>query len=1447
MDEFNNLKLTNLDERNTIDVPNKQSKFITSRKRKELINTESDNEEDKENNKVSKLRNQNEESKEEERIKGLNDNQKYEYNKYNTIDRNQINKNETIPAKNNTALQEKLKKIFMNRDKVKFQYAKQEIPDNLKYHSDESDMSENDELRKSKASKKKSPIISNTKKDRDIVYSKQRESNMKSSNRKQISDLRLSNSRNEGKKSDFEQNPPHEFNNEEKINNLTKDDKKYNNSNIKRKISIKEEEKTKSSKKSSGSKFEKLRGQYKYNNTFSNLTSNQKNNEEIQKEKEDEESTKKDKVKKNILLKVFQNIEKKEEIFEQENNITESNTNNNNQKYNNNKEEKDEKIDKKQKLLKLLIQKKNSNEVEESSNKNKQDAVNENYNELSEKEIDKEKEDRRRKIIEEMQLESNKKNHESEHSAIKEKEDSSKKEENEDNDKGTYIPNEHKNKLTISIKPKSKLIKQISSSSLEDKEEDKDKDKDKEKNQEKEAEEMPKNKKANALINILKKLKKKKSQEQLLEENDGEKDNNNKNQNNDLDINESEIEKEAEKIRKKERKMQKRKLMKESQKNKNKSELEQEDDSNTLSSQIFNKQNIEDNNQQKEKDIKKEEINRRKKLKEDLRAEINEINKEDESTVNNSSKSNLINSMNTQFTNFENEDKSKQKDLNPNTSTKPSHRKNISTRNNIIIDQGAAPNEIVVNDMPKGNLDRSFDNSNAYVKRRIPTGKSGIYKPRKAGIRGRSQEKMVNDYYDNTPSNIGHGKNNNIPFPKYKNSGNNLPNRAAYMRKKTSTQDCNNFVTNNHSFCEYQIDNNNEDNMQMDIDVGGGLNSSFDAYMQMNVNNNNNYLNRNQNKNIFYGTAAKNFNNNKKFTRVTHIPSNNVNFMRGYSNNFEQKRNFNNDEINRNYGYVNSNNFNENNNIFNNEPNINNNYNNDYNNNYNNDFNQNNYNNSNINNSLHRPNKGQYMAYNNYNPNPSYFNNSPPKQYIPPSSPAVRASNFNNNYYSNSQKNIQRFNSNKNNNLYSNEPQKSQRKERNSIINIEDLMVLEEKLNEIVIALNKNHCMHNECFEFWNYYYNCSFYGKLETLFKNEDDQINVQLSINHMLISVMICYDFSFEINVLNNEFSILIDILTLNHRNLIIIYEHILSKISSDSMSNIWVYKLKQLVNNFNQMDDSNYISNDGRILNSVEKIMYNVSVIVQNIRVLLKNYKTSRIEYLTSIFKKIGEKSYEEINSFFRDHILRVDNVKGSVLASVFLKENQYFKTEPAPYIKTKNRKPYSLILDLDETLVHFKVNNEDDSEGVLQIRPGVIPFLELVGKYYELIIFTAATQDYGDLLIDAIEENSVYFEHRFYRQHTVIMGNDFIKDLTRVGRPLDKIIIVDNMPQNFRLQKENGINIKAFWGEDVNDNALEELGKILINIARDGGDVRIGLEKYRDEIVKKVTSNISRNNY
>ena len=51
-------------------------------------------------------------------------------------------------------------------------------------------------------------------------------------------------------------------------------------------------------------------------------------------------------------------------------------------------------------------------------------------------------------------------------------------------------------------------------------------------------------------------------------------------------------------------------------------------------------------------------------------------------------------------------------------------------------------------------------------------------------------------------------------------------------------------------------------------------------------------------------------------------------------------------------------------------------------------------------------------------------------------------------------------------------------------------------------------------------------------------------------------------------------------------------------------------------------------------------------------------------------------------------------------------------------------YTLILDLDETLVHYY---ELGAEGKFLVRPGTEEFLNEMAKYYEIVIFTAATQD------------------------------------------------------------------------------------------------------------------------
>ena len=410
-------------------------------------------------------------------------------------------------------------------------------------------------------------------------------------------------------------------------------------------------------------------------------------------------------------------------------------------------------------------------------------------------------------------------------------------------------------------------------------------------------------------------------------------------------------------------------------------------------------------------------------------------------------------------------------------------------------------------------------------------------------------------------------------------------------------------------------------------------------------------------------------------------------------------------------------------------------------------------------------------------------------------------------------------------------------------INFEDLIILQKLLKEIIISLNKNKVMENECFDFWNYYYNSSIYCQLEKLFSNQIDSNEIRININYTLMSIMICYDYSFEKDLLDKAYSTLSDILKLNYKNLILIYEYILKKITKASLSNKWVLKICSIVRESNY-NDYNHLIFNGYNMTIVEKISYNTNIIIQNLRYLLKNLKSNKNDCLTNIFKKIREKTYEEINKFFRENILRITNIKGSILGSVFLQKNSQFRTLPSPYVRTKNNKEFSLVLDLDETLIYFNTKNNGEEEGVLKVRPGINEFLDEVGKYYELILFTTATQDYADVLIDAIEENQIYFDHRLYREHAIIIDNDFVKDLTRIGRPLDKIIIVDNMPQNFRLQKENGIIIKAFWGEDIYDTALLDLIPILVNVAKEGGDVRKSLVKYKDDIFKNVTSCISK---
>ena len=173
--------------------------------------------------------------------------------------------------------------------------------------------------------------------------------------------------------------------------------------------------------------------------------------------------------------------------------------------------------------------------------------------------------------------------------------------------------------------------------------------------------------------------------------------------------------------------------------------------------------------------------------------------------------------------------------------------------------------------------------------------------------------------------------------------------------------------------------------------------------------------------------------------------------------------------------------------------------------------------------------------------------------------------------------------------------------------------------------------------------------------------------------------------------------------------------------------------------------------------------------------------------------------------------------------------------APYIKTQPAKEYTLVLDLDETLLHYFEQSE--FEGELRIRPGADNFLREMSQHFEIVIFTAAMQDYADWALDHFNHQEC-ITFRLYRQHALPFGGFYVKDLSRIGRDISRMIIVDNIAENFQLQPENGIFIKS-WFQDPQDTALLELAPLLTAIAQSKvSDVRVALKLFRQHMLEQM---------
>ena len=430
-------------------------------------------------------------------------------------------------------------------------------------------------------------------------------------------------------------------------------------------------------------------------------------------------------------------------------------------------------------------------------------------------------------------------------------------------------------------------------------------------------------------------------------------------------------------------------------------------------------------------------------------------------------------------------------------------------------------------------------------------------------------------------------------------------------------------------------------------------------------------------------------------------------------------------------------------------------------------------------------------------------------------------------------------NSDKKSNNINNNINNNTSKDNSILLNVEEILMIEEKLSSLINCLNNNNPCAEESFECINFYYTTNFSKNIDNYFSKEKNQKIIKKALNIKIFSFILCYDISLNEDIFSHYISSLKKIFSDVHTILILISKFFCNKIIGNH-TNLWVKKLHNLTYKCDPkakqanliFEEINFISN---------KLMK------QSYPNLLQAYKKP---ILIDTFNKLETLNQTELQRIYKEKIFVNMNINGSIIgSSAYFQKNQNYLNNSSNinntfFLNKKPSKSYTLVLDLDETLIHFKSNPHDDSSGLLLFRPFLAEFLIGVSKYYELIVFTAATQDYANPLIDAIEKKGVKFEYRLYRMHTIVINNDFVKDLSRLGRDLSRTIIVDNMEQNYKLQPENGITIRPFWGKDAKDMALVDLLGVLIEIAKRNMDVRVGINQFKEDIISKVTSNIFR---
>ena len=458
------------------------------------------------------------------------------------------------------------------------------------------------------------------------------------------------------------------------------------------------------------------------------------------------------------------------------------------------------------------------------------------------------------------------------------------------------------------------------------------------------------------------------------------------------------------------------------------------------------------------------------------------------------------------------------------------------------------------------------------------------------------------------------------------------------------------------------------------------------------------------------------------------------------------------------------------------------------------------------------------------------------------------------------------------NNIFLNEDYNKNFNNNEIEIKLDDLIFIEGRLNDIMTVLNNKKNIFdvkamNETSEYFTFYFNSTLMNKFP-LFFNPQNKIIIKSAFNLNLFTILLTYHLSANASMLLKVLIILKNIYELIKVNFYIFIRKIEIYYGDDYCKKNDIY-----------FKTFNYFFNEKKLFNLNEKEIINIInkncvKIVNEVKKILNYYKTINNKYYSEfqdIYFNISKLSEQDICNYFYKNIYNIsDESENEIIQpkiNIFsnneknIENNNENKSDKMknkekvgylnsiiisykknkkipPFIKLKNKKKYTVVLDLEETLVDIKI--DDEGNLFCHQRPGLIPFLNGIKPFYEIISFTKLSKEHSDKIIEEIDGKKNLFDYNFYREHCSLNGTKFIKDIARIGRDMKKIILVDDLPENLKNHPNNGILISPYIKEDNDDKVLYELKKILTLFFKLGyEDLREAIKNYKDEIYNKIT--------